>query len=123
MLLPAGGYGISHPNISIRVFIDFYAVIALLLMFLLKDINSKKLLKYLLYPLIILLILLNLFQAYQQRIWVFPLEYVTKDIYWDSFGRTVPVARATIDEKHIAKTVNQYSMILKRIWDGTMKIH
>jgi len=86
---------------SIRVFIDFYAVIALLLMFLLKDVKSRKFLKYVMYPLISLLILLNLFQAYQQRIWVFPLEYVSKDIYWDSFGRTVPVARATIDEKHI----------------------
>ena len=87
---------------SIRVFIDFYAIVGLLLLFLLNDIKRHKLLKYILYPIISLLILLNMFQAYQQRIWVFPLEYVTKDIYWDSYGRTVPVARATIGEEHVA---------------------
>lgn len=86
---------------SIRVFIDFYAVVGLLLLFLLKDIKTKSILKYIFYPLIVLLILLNLFQAYQQRIWVFPLEFVSKDIYWDSFTRTVPVARASIDEEHV----------------------
>jgi len=92
---------------SIRVFIDFYAVIALLLLLLLNSIRDRKPLRYILYSLIPLMILLNLFQAYQQRIWVFPLEYVTKDIYGDSFGKTVPLARANISEEHIVnnKTV------------------
>ncbi len=87
---------------SQRVFIDFYAIIAILLFYLFRAVNWKPLLTKALNVLIVLLIVFNLFQFYQQSKWVFPFGYITKEIYWDSFFRLTPQARVYIPEKDIA---------------------
>ncbi len=87
---------------SQRVFIDFYAVIALLLLYLFRSLEWKPLFKKMLTWLIVLLIGFNLFQFYQQSKWVFPFGYITKEIYWDSFFRLVPKAKVYIPHEDIA---------------------
>ncbi len=84
-----------------RVFIDIYAFIAILLFFLYSSLQMKGILKGLMTALISLLIVLNLVQFYQHAKFIFPGVYITKQIYWDSFGRFYPVVRAYIPDDAI----------------------
>ncbi|OQX75538.1 MAG: hypothetical protein B6D61_10180, partial [Bacteroidetes bacterium 4484_249] len=86
---------------SQRVFIDFYAIIGILLAYLLMLIQQKKILKNIIYTLLSTLIFFNLFQFYQHNKWVFPYGDITKEIYWDSFTSIVPKARVSIPEDKI----------------------
>ncbi len=108
---------------SQRVFIDFYAIIAILLFYLFKSVSWKPLLKNLLTGLIVLLTGFNLFQFYQQSKWIFPFGYITKEIYWDSFFRTVPKAKVYIPEEEIAgiKTV-EHNFETQKGWNNEDKI-
>jgi hypothetical protein len=90
---------------SQRVFIDFYVVLGILLVFLFMLLDQNKIIKKLLISLISILILFNLFQFYQHSKWVFPYGYITKDIYWDSFLRTIPQAKVYIPKDKIINTI------------------
>lgn len=89
---------------SQRVFIDFYVVLGILLVFLFKAIDKKHLLNKVVVSLISILIIFNLFQFYQHSKWVFPYGYITKEIYWNSFNRTIPIAKVYIPEGKIKST-------------------
>jgi len=66
-----------------RVFIDIYAVIAVLLLYLYAILRSG-LLKKLLSSLLILLIMTNCLQFYQHAKWIFPPYNINKEIYLSS---------------------------------------
>ncbi len=89
---------------SQRVFIDFYAIVGILLFYLLKLVEWKPILRKLLTLFIVLMIGMNLFQFYQQSKWVFPFGHITKEIYWDSFFRLTPRAKVYIPEEDIVET-------------------
>jgi hypothetical protein len=86
---------------SQRVFIDFYAILCILLAYLLMFVQQKKNFKYIIYPVLSILIFFNLFQFYQHYKWVYPSGYITKEIFWDSFSSTVPKARVNIPDEKI----------------------
>jgi len=67
-----------------RIFIDIYAITALLMLFLYESIRSG-LLKKLLSTLLILMVGLNLLQFYQHTRWIFPPSVISGEIFWDSF--------------------------------------
>ncbi|MCD4744967.1 MAG: hypothetical protein K8R58_01560, partial [Bacteroidales bacterium] len=90
---------------SQRSFIDFYAVVAILLIFLFNSVKNKIFLKKLLFVIISILITLNIFQFYQHWKWVFPSDYITGEIYRDSFTRLIPQAKVYIPEKYIINNV------------------
>ncbi|MBN3035939.1 MAG: hypothetical protein JW861_10165 [Bacteroidales bacterium] len=81
---------------SQRVFIDFYALIAILLLYLFRVLKRNKILYQGTWVLTGILILLSLFQTYQHRTWVFPHDRITSGVYWDSFFRTIPTARVNL---------------------------
>lgn len=89
-----------------RVFIDFYGLLAILLLFgfdLFKNRNYR-----IGYKLIILvLIALNLFQYYQHRVWVYPKGPVTKQVYWSNFFRIHPQTSVTVPE-NIIERINTF---------------
>ncbi|MBN2174795.1 MAG: hypothetical protein JW731_11735 [Bacteroidales bacterium] len=91
---------------SQRVFIDMYAIIVLLLLFLFQGLNSQKILRYSIKALIIILVFFNLFQFYQQYKWVFPNDYITGKIYWDSFGKLTRTATFNIPENAIVNDIH-----------------
>jgi len=108
---------------SQRVFIDFYAIIAILLLYLFKLIEWKFLFKKILIGIIGLMIGFNLFQFYQQSKWIFPFGYITKNIYWDSFFRLIPVAKVYIPEEDIAETQTvKYNFEIIKNWNNEDKI-
>ncbi|MCD4734961.1 MAG: hypothetical protein K8R53_02865, partial [Bacteroidales bacterium] len=84
-----------------RNFIDIYAVVAILLVFLLLVVKNFRFLFRTIKLLLILLIGLNLFQFYQQTQWIFPANYLTREIYWDSFFRLTPTAKVYLEETMI----------------------
>jgi len=86
---------------SQRVFIDFYAIIGILLAYMLMFVQQKKNFKNIIYTILSILIFFNLFQFYQHYKWVFPYGNITKEIYWDSFSGIVPKARVFISEEKI----------------------
>jgi hypothetical protein len=86
---------------SQRVFIDIYAIIGILLYYLLDSVEKQKVIKIALYGIIVLLIAFNLFQFYQHKTWVFPYGKITKDIYWDSFFRLSPRSKVYLPNDKI----------------------
>lgn len=88
---------------SQRVFIDFYGLVALLLVYTFRiKFSGKPLFSRKAFPGILLMLLaLNLFQFYQQRKWVFPATYITKETYLDSFLRLKPIARVDIPAMYV----------------------
>jgi hypothetical protein len=108
---------------SQRVFIDFYAIVGILLFYLFKLVEWKPILRKLLTLIIVLMIGMNLFQFYQHSKWVFPFGHITKEIYWDSFFRIVPRAKVYIPEEEIAgiKTV-EHNFETQKGWNNEDKI-
>lgn len=84
-----------------RIFIDIYALIAILLVYIFRFLQSKKSYVIILSTLCILLTGLNLFQFYQHAKWIFPGTYITRQIYWDSFFTLYPKAQVFLPEEAI----------------------
>ncbi|GEM_PF-2425117 len=90
-----------------RVFIDFYAVVAILLLYLFQ-IHSSKAWRITCSIMISVLILFNIFQFYQFTKWIFPVTTITKEIFRDSFFSINPKARVYLSGEGIVseKTFN-----------------
>ena len=84
-----------------RIFIDIYALIAILLVYLFRIIQGKKKYIVMLSTLCVLLTGLNLFQFYQHARWIFPGTYITRQIYWDSFFTIYPKAQVFLPQEAI----------------------
>jgi len=84
-----------------RVFIDFYAVVAILLVILLESLQNRKV-NMVLKSILAVLILVNVVQFYQHWRWVFPVGTITREVYADSFTRLIPKAQVNIGGEQIA---------------------
>jgi hypothetical protein len=84
-----------------RTFVDIYAIIAILLVYLFRTLQGNKNLAIILTTLCMLLTGLNLFQFYQHVKWIFPGTFITKQIYWDSFFRLYPNAQVFLPQEAI----------------------
>jgi hypothetical protein len=84
-----------------RIFVDIYALIGILLVYLFRLIHDGKKYARILAILCLLLTAFNLFQFYQHVKWVFPGTYITKQIYWDSFFTIHPKARVYLPHEAI----------------------
>ncbi|MCX6281710.1 MAG: hypothetical protein NTU51_07095 [Bacteroidetes bacterium] len=78
-----------------RIFIDVYAVVGLLLVFLYGNFRSV-IVRRTITVLLIALTALNIFQYNQHIKWIFPPYNITSEIFWDSFFSTEKTARAYI---------------------------
>jgi hypothetical protein len=87
-----------------RIFVDLYAIVAILLLFLYFFFQKRKFLRYLLTSLLILFTGLNVFQCYQHSCFIFPATYITSEIYWDSFSRLHPAARVYLPQEAVIST-------------------
>jgi hypothetical protein len=85
-----------------RVFIDIYAVVALLMLFLYRSTGQAKTGRALLNILLGILLVLNLFQFYQHARFIFPATVITRTIYRDSFFRIHPIARVYLPPGAVA---------------------
>jgi len=88
-----------------RIFIDIYAVIAILLLYFYQSLQSKTL-KRLLTTLLVILIGFNIFQFYQHVKWIYPPSDITGDIFWDSFLSITKKARVYLPEEGIIRKKN-----------------
>jgi hypothetical protein len=84
-----------------RIFIDHYAIVAILLLFLYQSFQKRKSLRYLLTTILLLLTGLNIFQSYQHSCFIFPATDITSEIYWDSFPRIHPAAKVYLPQEAI----------------------
>jgi hypothetical protein len=94
--------------VSQRVMIDYYAFMAILLIFVFQWIENRKR-RFLLPVLLIGLIGLNLMQHFQHLIWVYPAGPVTAGSYFGNFfsfskGTTFMISEKEIRAKQIYKT-------------------
>ncbi|OQX77371.1 MAG: hypothetical protein B6D64_08345 [Bacteroidetes bacterium 4484_276] len=85
-------------NFGQRVFIDIYALIAILLGYLLNMISGSRMLKSLVSGLLVLLLCINCLQYYQHYKYVYPPGTIDAAIYSDSFFRLVPAPRANFPD-------------------------
>ncbi|MCX6240829.1 MAG: hypothetical protein NTX43_03340 [Bacteroidetes bacterium] len=83
-----------------RVFIDIYAVVGLLLVFLYGNFRSVTV-RRAITVLLIALSALNIFQYYQHTKWIYPPYIITSGIFWDSFFSTEKKAKAYIPKEAI----------------------
>lgn len=84
-----------------RIFIDLYAIVAILLLFLYQSFQKRKFLCYLLTTILLLFTGLNIFQCYQHSCFIFPATEITREIYWDSFSRLDPAAKVYLPQEAI----------------------
>jgi hypothetical protein len=85
-----------------RVFIDIYAMIALLLLVFFRQVKGTVWSKVL-SGFVSLLVLLNLVQFWQHSRWIFPPYNITPEIYRDAFVSFSQKARVYLPEESIAK--------------------
>ncbi len=85
-----------------RVFVDLYALVALLLLFLYGSIRTS-VARRMLTALIVVLVALNLFQFYQHTRWIFPPWNITGAIYRDAFFSLSRQARVYIPEEAVSE--------------------
>jgi hypothetical protein len=78
---------------SQRIFIDFYGILAIMLLFAFEALRPMKLVFRVGMMGILLVIVLNLMQYYQSWKWVYPQGPVNREIYWDYFFQMKPLAR------------------------------
>ena len=83
-----------------RVFIDFYGLLAILLLMGYSLFRSR-LYRNCYKITLILLVLLNLFQFYQHITWVYPVGPVTSQSYWQNFFRVRPQSAVLIPEEFV----------------------
>jgi hypothetical protein len=84
-----------------RIFIDLYAFVAILLLFLFTSVQTHKIIRYLLNVTLVLLTGLNIFQCYQHSCFIFPATDINSIIYWDSFPRLHPAAKVFFPQEAI----------------------
>ncbi len=84
-----------------RIFIDLYAIVAILFLFLYKSFQKRKFLRFLLTIILLLFTGLNIFQCYQHSCFIFPATDITREIYWDSFPRLDPEAKVYLPQEAI----------------------
>jgi hypothetical protein len=82
-------------NFGQRVFIDIYALVAVLLGYLFQSVLRFKLLRYLTMIIVPFLLVLNCLQYYQHYKFIFPPGPIDIEKYSDSFFRLVPAPRVT----------------------------
>jgi hypothetical protein len=80
-----------------RVFVDIYAIVGILLLYCIKG-SMVRAVRYVIISVLLLLTVLNVIQFYQQVKWIIPATYITREIYWDSFGKFHPEARVYLPE-------------------------
>jgi len=85
-----------------RIFIDIYAVLGLLLVYLYGNFIRVSI-RRAITVLLIALSALNIFQYYQHTQWIFPPYIITSEIFWDSFFSTDKTARTYVPEEAIVK--------------------
>ena len=86
-----------------RIFIDIYALTAILLVFLLNNFQEKG--KKLSVILLTALTGFSCLQFYQHARFAFPAAYITKSVYWDSFFSLHPKARVWLPDNCIKSAV------------------
>jgi hypothetical protein len=84
-----------------RIFVDLYAFVGILLLFLFASTRKVKIIRYVVSVLLIVFTGLNIFQCYQHSCFIFPATDITREIYWYSFPRLHPVAKVFFPEKAI----------------------
>lgn len=102
-----------------RVFIDIYAFVAILLLFLVQSIQKVRVLRYGLTTILILFTGLNIFQCYQHSCFIFPATDITSEIYWDSFPRIHPVAKVYLPQEAIITCTSFFTDMEKPVgWEN-----
>jgi hypothetical protein len=84
-----------------RIFVDFLALVGILLLYLFRWIKEKNILRNGMTLLLFLLLGLNLVQFYQHSRWIFPSVDINRKIYWNAFFSLHPVARVNIPDEII----------------------
>jgi hypothetical protein len=92
-----------------RIFVDMYALIAILLVYLFRMIRNKRISVLILASFCVLLTGLNLVQFYQHIKWIFPATYITRQIYWDSFFTIHPKARVYLPQEAIIEQTSFFN--------------
>jgi hypothetical protein len=106
-----------------RIFIDFYALVAILLFLLFKLLDQKKILQYSMNFILVLFTILNLFQCYQHAKFIFPATDITGEIYWDSFTRLTPVAKVYLPDDAIVSRKSFFTDMEKpQDWENPWSI-
>ena len=90
-------------NFSQRVFIDIYAIVALMLFYFYLMIKKNRLLKKAMVVIVLLFVGLNCLQFYQHYKYIFPPGTIDFEKYKNSFTRLVPAARADFPDSLILK--------------------
>ena len=110
-------YGCSYGH---RVFIDFYAIAALLLGWTYLSVEKLPWLKWMLHACVFLAILLNFVQVYQHYNAIVPACFNNKALYWQNFLKLTPDARANFHGKEVSlvdSEANDMEEEYKR-WEG-----
>jgi hypothetical protein len=89
-----------------RIFVDILAIPAILLLFLYKLIDKRRVLTIILSGVLISLLVLNLVQTYQHYRWIFPASDINAKTYWSAFFSFHPKAKVTIPETAILKSTS-----------------
>mgnify|MGYP006279930491 CR=1 FL=1 len=106
-----------------RVFIDFYAIPAILLAYLWNSLRRHKSTKNTFIVILSALTLFNLVQFLQHRKWIYPGVYITKEIYWDSFFKMRPQAQVYLNDTLIAgKKAFMHNLESRKGWRNEKNI-
>jgi len=99
-----------------RVFIDLYAAVGLLLLYLFRS-AGRGIGKYLLYTFTGILVILNGLQFYQHAKWIFPPSTITGPLFWDAAFSLHQKARVYLPGEGIAGVVtHQHNMEKEQYW-------
>ncbi len=101
-----------------RAFIDFYALIAILLVLAYRLLQKVRLLQYLFTLLLLLCIGLNVVQSYQHRAWILPSDQVNKEAYWGTFLVLERKSRIWIHEADVLQRVTFFNDLEKYVNDA-----
>jgi len=96
-------------NFGQRVFIDLYAVMAILLGFFFQLVSRSKLLRSLTSVVMSFVLCLNCFQYYQHYKFIFPPGTIDTEQYADSFFRMVPAPRVNFPNMLVAESKVLYN--------------
>jgi len=89
-----GGFGL-------RAYVDFYALIAVLLLFTIQWISVHGKARIVFGIGVTGMLLLNLVQTYQYQIYILPYDDINKEIYWSNFLRLQRRAQVRLDHKDV----------------------
>jgi hypothetical protein len=112
-------YGCSYGH---RVFIDYYAIVAILLAFLLIRVEKRPALSLLIKAVIGLLIVFNFIQIYQHYNAIVPTCITNKALYWKHFLQLTPNAEVVRnDENYETQLIDAFDIESERNnWQNTI---